>query len=392
MYPSNLKKYAIASIVSFALGAGVFSAGFAAGTGTSGGGTAEQAAAQPKAAAEQTSPESLINISAAVASGAQTVSSIIKNAANSVVSINVMSSTQVYNRVYNTPSAGSGIIFSEDDTRVYIVTNNHVIDGANSVTISLDDTTEVPAHLIGTDAAADIAVIYVNRAEMTGAGFNNYKIAGFGDSDQLQVGDLAIAIGNAVGEGKSATLGIISAVDKTLEIDSKSLAVIQTDAAINPGNSGGALINSQSQVIGINTAKLSAYGVEGMGYSIPINEAKAIVNSIMANKDAASSQPALLGIAGETVTPEIKELYSFPSTGVFVQTVYMDTGAYAAGLRRGDLIVAFDGQRITSMEDLSAAIAKTTAGQTVELSIYKSSATPATLQVTMSSAISGTNF
>jgi len=311
----------------------------------------------------------------------------------SVVSIDVSVSSRSWfgSRLQN--GAGSGIIFSEDAENIYIVTNYHVVDGAVKAVISLDDSGQAAAHYVGGDSIADIAVLNVSKADLRAAGITSYGIAKFGNSDKIEVGDFAIAIGNAAGEGKSATFGIISAVNKRIAIDSKALSVIQTDAAINPGNSGGALVNSAAEVIGVNTAKLSSYGVEGMGYSIPVNQVKTIVNGIMENRGKTPSQPGYLGISGITVTGELRDYYGFPSVGVYVQTVYTGTGAQSAGLKRGDLITGFNGADIRSFEELIAEIAKTKAGQTVKMTVYRSSSgNPVIIDVTMTAQNGGLSF
>jgi serine protease Do len=190
-------------------------------------------------------------------------------------------------------SAGSGIIIYEDSSDVYIATNNHVIENAKKVTISLDDSTKVPASYVGSDINEDVAVIKVSKTNMIAAGIEDYAIATFANSDNLKVGQDVVAIGNSAGEGKSATKGIISAINKEITVEGKTLNVLQTDAAINPGNSGGALVNMQSEVVGINTAKYSSSysasegSVEGMGYAIPSNTVKRLVETMI----QASSDP-----------------------------------------------------------------------------------------------------
>ncbi|MCL2461729.1 MAG: trypsin-like peptidase domain-containing protein [Defluviitaleaceae bacterium] len=332
----------------------------------------------------QTASASLLN---------QSVSSIVKQASSSVVSINVSATVQSWFGSALSAAAGSGIIFSQDSGNIYVVTNYHVVDGAVSATISLDDKTQITAHYVGGDSIADIAVLRVAKSDLKAAGVTTYTMAKFGDSDKIEVGDFAIAIGNADGEGKSATFGIISAVNKQITIDNNTFDVLQTDAAINPGNSGGALINSNAEVVGVNCAKLSDSNVEGMGYSLPINQVKTIVDGIMKNKGQAVSQPGYLGITGVTVTTQLKNLYGFPSVGVYVQTVYTGTGAYNAGLMQGDLITAFNGVTITTNDQLNAEIAKTLAGQTVDMTVYRSGyAKPTTIQVTMTAQSGGLNF
>ncbi|MDR3239837.1 MAG: trypsin-like peptidase domain-containing protein [Clostridiales bacterium] len=296
------------------------------------------------------------------------VSGIVKKVSDAVVSISISTTQeQSFFHQMEQQGSGSGIIFSEDGDKVYIATNNHVIESANKVTISVDDQNHISAKFVGSDSQSDLAVISVSKADMTEAGIS-YKIADFGDSGQLQVGDEVVAIGNAMGEGKTATSGIISAINKQITIDGKTLAVIQTDAAINPGNSGGALANANGQIIGINTAKLGASGVEGMGYSIPSNEAKKIIEDLMAN---GSVRKPYLGIVGMTITSQMKDMYNLPSMGVYVAEVAAGSGAEVAGMQQNDIIVGFNDIKISSLDELSAAISKGTVGETVKIYIYR---------------------
>lgn len=321
--------------------------------------------------------------------------SVVKGTANSVVSINVVQNV-TYNYGYwqipsQTQAAGSGVIFAEDSEKIYILTNNHVIDRATGVTISIDDESTAEANYVGSDANSDLAVISVQKSNLKAAGITDYTIAKFGNSDKLEVGERVVAIGNAYGEGKSATQGIISALNKQITTsEGNTLDVIQTDAAINPGNSGGALVNASSQVIGINTAKLSSYGVEGMGYSIPSNKAKTIVENIIQNK---SVKEAYLGIVnGVSITEDVMKAYNFPAAGVYVNQVAANSPAANGGIRSGDLISSFNGVKISSIEQLTEAIAKTAPEQVVEVVIYRDSQQPTTLKITMKEKTGGTNF
>ncbi|MDR1689627.1 MAG: trypsin-like peptidase domain-containing protein [Clostridiales bacterium] len=322
--------------------------------------------------------------------------SVVKGTANSVVSINVLQDT-TYNFGYwqvpsQTQSAGSGVIFSEDDGKIYILTNNHVVDRATGVTISIDDENTAEANFVGSDANFDLAVISVNKDKLKDASITNYTVAEFGNSDRLEVGERVVAIGNAYGEGKSATQGIISALGKQITTsEGSTLDVIQTDAAINPGNSGGALVNASSEVIGINTAKLSSYGVEGMGYSIPSNIAKTIVERIMRNKDV---KETYLGImSGITVTEDIKASYNLPTLGVYVGQVAANSPAAIAGVMSDDIIVSFGGGVITSTEDLVEAIGKTKPGDSVKITVYRGGQSkPVTVTAVMKEKQGGTNF
>ncbi|KAI4453804.1 serine protease family s1c htra-related [Holotrichia oblita] len=322
-----------------------------------------------EAVTDNSSTRNLRLLSSGVSAQGYSVTEIFKSVSDSIVSINCTTQVQFRNRLVSTPSAGSGIIFAEDDEKIYIVTNNHVIEGKSMVTISLDDENEAEANYVGSDYQADLAIISVTKEELEKAGITNYEIAYFGDSNALEIGEPAIAIGNALGEGKSATLGIISAKNKTVTVDNKALNVIQTDAAINPGNSGGALVNSKGEVIGINTVKIKETGVEGMGYCIPSNTVIAFTDDIMTN---GMIEKPYMGISGQTIDETMRDENDFPSTGVYVWTVYSGSGADDGGLREGDLIYAYNDIEITSMEDLTEALANTKTGETVTLSIYRS--------------------
>jgi serine protease Do len=334
---------------------------------------------QPKAEYEIT--EASVN--------SNSITHIVQRVSDAVVSINLSVQVQNYfNQTSELPGSGSGIIFAEDAEKIYIATNNHVIVDADKVTISLDDKTEFDANFVGSDPQSDLAVISVSRSELSTAGVS-YELAEFGDSSTLQVGDEVVAIGNAMGEGKTATSGIISAINKQITVDGKTLDVIQTDAAINPGNSGGALASSDGKIIGINTAKLQASTVEGMGYSIPSNIAITILNDLKTN---GSVKRPILGINGMTITNQIKERFNLPSLGVLVESVVEDSGAELGGLEAADIIVGYDGNAINNMDDLSAAIGASKVGDTVTLDIYRRASIPMQLQITLGNANSDTKF
>ena len=312
--------------------------------------------------------------------GFNNVSEIVKKVSSAVVSINLsVSVPDFFNRMTEQPGAGSGIIFSEDDEKVYIATNNHVIQNADKVSIYIDDDTQINANFVGSDPQSDLAVISVNKPELMEAGLD-YKLAEFGDSSLLQVGDNVVAIGNAMGEGKTATSGIISAINKQISIDGKTLDVIQTDAAINPGNSGGALANNKGEVIGINTAKLTSSNVEGMGYSIPSNIAKTILNDLMEN---GSAKKPYLGIHGISITEEMKDMYNLPSLGVYIEDVTEGGSAQKAGLEPSDIIIGFNDTKITNIDELSAAIAASNVGDTVTVYIYRRGTRPMQIEAVL---------
>ncbi|MCL2564583.1 MAG: trypsin-like peptidase domain-containing protein [Defluviitaleaceae bacterium] len=301
-----------------------------------------------------------------------TVVSVIREASYSVVSINTsIISRDFFNRPMARPGAGSGIISSADEDYIYIITNYHVIENAQSVEISLDDYVSVAASLVGSDRESDIAVIKVSRGDMEYAGIDNYKIAVFGDASLIEVGQTVIAIGNAMGQGQSATLGIVSAKGRTIPTEFNTiLETIQTDAAINGGNSGGALVNLRGEVIGVNTAKLQGLGVEGMGFAIPSNSVKEIFNEIM---ERSNVQRPFLGIArGATVDEELKEGSNLPALGVFVAEVSRNSGAAAAGMQAGDIITNIGGVEILTIEQLTEFIPQIEVGTIVDIIVVRS--------------------
>ena len=362
----------------FTSGSG-FGLGFAAGDRIKGGIASNGAnqyytetANAPYAQTEQLgySPSLLVSSSANVS-----IVDVVKRTANSIVSINVSSTVTMQNFFgrgafeREAQSAGSGVIFFENDEKIFILTNFHVIERADAVTISIDDERQAPANFVGNDRTEDLAVISVLKSELAEAGITDYTIATFGDSDMLEVGETVVAIGNAIGEGKSATAGIVSALHKIIPIDGIYYDVIQTDASINPGNSGGALVNTSSQVIGINTAKISGNGVEGMGYSIPSNTVKTVIDQIMTN---GSPQKPFLGIEGQDITEDILAANMLlPGLGVYVRGVYQGSGAAAGGLRANDIIVGVNGESVTTMEQLTSIIQELGVGGTAAIEVFR---------------------
>jgi len=297
------------------------------------------------------------------------VINVVKQSASSVVSINISGTRNIFNRARPFDSAGSGIIIADDKERLYIATNNHVISNASSVTISVDDSSQVTANYVGSDFESDLAVISVAKVDMLAAGVP-YRIAMVGNSDALEVGEIVVAIGNALGEGKTATMGIVSAMNKQLNIEGRSIMTLQTDAAINPGNSGGALVNMRGEVIGINTAKLSDIGVEGMGYSIPIKEALVVIARLIEKGTTAQARP-YLGIHGTDIDEPTRQYNNLASVGIFVYSVIEGSSAEEAGLRRGDILVGFNDRKIANMEDLQKALQACKIGDTVNLALYR---------------------
>ena len=299
-----------------------------------------------------------------------TVVRVIREVSDSVVSINTTAvHRDFFNRPRIIPGAGSGIISAEDDYYIYIITNYHVIENAESVEISIDDYISVSALPVGSDREADIAVIRVSKDDLHSAGVTNYKIAVFGDASKIEIGQTVIAMGNAMGEGQSATLGIVSAKGRKVPTGNNVFVeTIQTDAAINGGNSGGALVNLRGEVIGVNTAKLAGVGIEGIGFAIPSNSVKEIFTEIM---ERSSVQRPFLGIAGVTITEYLMERNSLPTLGAFVSEVSRDSGAADAGMRSGDIITSFAGTSILTMDQILELIPQQAIGSFVDVTIVR---------------------
>ncbi|MBP3234007.1 MAG: trypsin-like peptidase domain-containing protein [Eubacterium sp.] len=297
------------------------------------------------------------------------VAEIVKSAQPSIVSITTAAteSVQYFFQSYDraVTGAGSGIIIGQDDNTLFIATNCHVIAGAEEINVGFNDGEMVTASVKGYDEDADIAVVAVNKSDMKDSTKDAISVATVGDSDSLQVGEPAIAIGNALGYGQSVTVGYISALDRSIE-DSDG-TFIQTDAAINPGNSGGALINSSGQLIGINSVKYVDSTVEGMGFSIPINSAMIIINDIIAGTQKGN---AYIGISGEGISKEYSQIYGFPE-GIYIKEVEPGSPADKSGLHYGDIIVEFNGDEVYTVEDIQKKLRKCEAGDKVELVVYR---------------------
>ncbi len=271
-------------------------------------------------------------------------------------------------------ASGSGIIVGENDSELLIATNYHVIEGADSLEVIFNDDTTVEAVVKGTDSDMDLAVIAVMLDDIDDSTREVIKIATLGDSTALKLGEPAIAIGNALGYGQSVTTGVISAVNRDVEIsDGNTQTFIQTDAAINPGNSGGALLNLQGEVIGINSNKIGGDTVEGMGYAIPVSVAQPIIDKLMneVTKIKVSDEDrGYIGISGVSVTSSVSQGYGIP-LGVYVAEVSNGGGAQAAGIEKGDVITEFDGEEITSMDDLQTRLQYYAAGTTVPITVMR---------------------
>lgn len=310
------------------------------------------------------------------------IAQVVSGVENSIVNISIkaQSATTWFGQTYESEGSGSGIIYKVDGDTVYIITNNHVVEDATSVTVSITGNEQVNAKLVGKDAASDLAVISVSKTDLANAGITDVKAAKFGNSDNMQVGETVIPIGNALGQGKTATLGIISAQNKEINIDGKTLTVIQTDAAINPGNSGGALVNTAGEVIGINTAKLSSDAVEGIGYAIPISTAQPIIESLMEN---GTIDKPYLGIQGYTIDENFEKIYGINIPGIFISKVEENSAAENAGLQATDIITAIDGTAVADIDTLSNEISKHKSGDSITLTIIRNGSQQMTVTATL---------
>lgn len=275
-------------------------------------------------------------------------------------------------------ASGSGIIIGENEQELLIVTNNHVVDSTEQLYVQFIDGESVEAQVKGTDASADLAVVAVKLDTIANSTKQEICIARMGDSDSLKIGEPAIAIGNALGYGQSVTTGVISALNRKIESSNseEGTSLIQTDAAINPGNSGGALLNMRGEVIGINSNKIGGSSIEGMGYAIPISTARPIIEDLMERQTRtkySEEERGYLGISCINVTSDLSENFSMPQ-GIFVAQVYSGTGAEAAGLVRGNIVVAFDGVTVQNQEELTKQMQYYKAGESVEITIMVNSA------------------
>ena len=308
------------------------------------------------------------------------VTEVVENVMPSVVSI-----TNIYTETTNfwgqsfsseAQSSGSGIIIGENDSELLIVSNYHVVQDADTLKVQFINDEVFDAQVKGSDSNMDIAVIAVALDDLDAATKEAISIAKMGDSDSLKVGEPAIAIGNALGYGQSVTTGVISALDRQIEMSedgSISGELIQTDAAINPGNSGGALLNVKGEVIGINSNKIGGGVIEGMGYAIPISSAEPIIENLMSRETKSKvefEKKGYLGISGINVTSDVANMYGMPE-GVYVTQVYENTAAAQAGMLNGDIIVGFDGSTVGGMEDLQGYLEYYEAGETVEVTIMR---------------------
>lgn len=329
------------------------------------------------------------NSSSSDGSGQGTVAEVAKNAMPSVVTISTMSVEEMRSffggtQQYEVEGAGTGVIVGENDTELLIATNNHVVEGATSLSVGFIDEESAAGEVKGTDVNNDLAVVSVKLSDIPEDTMNQIKIATVGDSDDLQLGDQVVAIGNALGYGQSVTSGYVSALDRDLTLTDQSgttinsTGLIQTDAAINEGNSGGALLNMKGELIGINEAKSSSTStgaaVDNIGFAIPIDKAEESLQQLMnlkTREKVDASQASYLGIRGEDVSAEASELYGIP-TGAVITEIVENGPADQAGVKKGDILTELDGRSISSMAQLQDVLQYYAAGETVDLVVQRS--------------------
>ena len=325
------------------------------------------------------------NISSA---GTKTPVQVAKEAMPSVVTISTMSVEEMRNFLggvaeYKVQGAGTGVIVGENDTELMIATNNHVVEGASTLSVGFIDNSTASAELKGADPDNDLAVIAVNRSDITDDTMSQLKIAAVGDSDELELGEQVVAIGNALGYGQSVTVGWVSALNRDITLTDEngvainSTGLIQTDAAINPGNSGGALLNMDGELVGINEAKTgttpTGISVDNMGFAIPIDKAEDSLKELMSlpTRDKVdASHASALGIEGQSVTSDLTQLYGIPG-GVIVASVVENGPADQAGIQKSDIITELDGRSVGNLEQLQNALQYYAAGETVDVVVQR---------------------
>lgn len=326
---------------------------------------------QIKVNSSDTTDASSASATAATASSAD-VSTVVANVMPSVVAITcqITQETQTMFGTYEQQGtgAGTGIIIGQDAGELLIVTNNHVIEDASSVEVTFADESTATAAIKGTDPSNDIALLSIDMDDLTDDTKGKIEIATIGDSDTAEMGDMVIAIGNALGYGQSVTVGYISALNREVTVDDVTLKLIQTDAAINPGNSGGPLVNTKGEIIGINSVKYSSTEVEGIGYSIPMATVVPIVNELMNREELTEDEQGYIGIVGKDITEDYAAAFNLPE-GIYVSEIKDDSPAADSDLNVGDIIVGINETAVSDMEALQQVLSYTKAGTKVTLQL-----------------------
>lgn len=399
-----------ATVVAMALVFGLIAGGTMFGVNAAGNYLAGNGSASNQVGQTQTT-SSDSNSSSSDGSGQGTVAEVAKNAMPSVVTISTMSVEEMRNffggtQQYEVQGAGTGVIVGENDTELLIATNNHVVEGATSLSVGFIDEESAAGEVKGTDVNNDLAVVSVKLSDIPEDTMNQIKIATVGDSDDLQLGDQVVAIGNALGYGQSVTSGYVSALDRDLTLTDQSgttinsTGLIQTDAAINEGNSGGALLNMKGELIGINEAKSSSTStgaaVDNIGFAIPIDKAEESLQQLMnlkTREKVDASQASYLGIRGSDVSYEASEMYGIP-TGVVISEVVENGPADQAGVKSGDVLTELDGHSISNMSQLQDVLEYYAAGETVDIDVQRADNgeyQAQTLSITLGSASDAQN-
>ena len=331
---------------------------------------------------EKSTQTSENTVTASSQGSGKTVAEVAKEAMPSVVAITNMMRYQqngfsIFGEVQKEtelPASGSGVIVGQNDTELLIATNNHVIQDSNSLTVSFIDESTANAQVKGTDATVDLALVSVKLSDISPETREKIKAIKVGSSDDMEVGDPVVAIGNALGYGQSVTSGIISAKNRDVQTkEGVSKGLIQTDAAINPGNSGGALLNMQGELIGINVAKYADTDVEGMGYSIPSSAAEGILSSLsnLTTRDKVpEGEQGVLGVQVKDIDAQTAESFAMPK-GIYIFKVLEDTGAENSAIQERDIITKLDGQGVYTTADLKSLLSKYRAGEEVKLTLMR---------------------
>ena len=331
---------------------------------------------------EKSTQASENTVTASSQGSGKTVTEVAKEAMPSVVAITNMMRYQqngfsIFGEVQKEtelPASGSGVIVGQNDTELLIATNNHVIQDSNSLTVGFIDESTANAQVKGTDATVDLALVSVKLSDISPETREKIKAIKVGSSDEMEVGDPVVAIGNALGYGQSVTSGIISAKNRDVQTkEGVSKGLIQTDAAINPGNSGGALLNMQGELIGINVAKYADTDVEGMGYSIPSSAAEGILSSLsnLTTRDKVpEGEQGVLGVQVKDIDAQTAESFAMPK-GIYIFKVLEDTGAENSAIQERDIITKLDGQGVYTTADLKSLLSKYRAGEEVKLTLMR---------------------
>ncbi len=296
------------------------------------------------------------------------VSDIVERSLPFTVAVNCTFTSSSWFGQYTSQGSGTGIIVGKNDTELLIVTNNHVVDKAKTVAVVFADGTEISAVGKGNDSSADLAVIAVKLSDISEDTMNSITFAKLGDSDNVKVGEMVVAIGNALGYGQSVTVGYISAKNRQVTVDNNTMTLLQTDAAINPGNSGGALINMDGEVIGINSVKYADESVEGMGFAIPVTNVKEIIETLM--NALSDDEKGYIGIYITEVTEEIASYYDWPR-GIYVKGFTENSAAEAAGIEVGDIITAVNGREVLESDKLISTVTTYRYGTVVDVTLKR---------------------